>query len=138
MLDSGQTRMLDDVKEMASSYFKDTGGSHSWDHTLRVYRLCERIGTAEGADMEVLLAAAYLHDIGRSHQDRSGGRTCHAEIGARLAAPLVQKLPLRADQKENILHCIRTPGLNVHRPIPPESLLASRRCRRWKKSLIPG
>ena len=115
-------RMLDNVKEMASSHFKDAGGSHSWDHTLRVYRLCKHIGVIEGADMEVLLAAAYLHDIGRSHQDSSGGRTCHAKVGARLAAPFVQKLPLSTDQKENILHCIRTHRFRgQHKPETPEA-----------------
>ena len=93
---------------MAYEFFKDSRTSHNWDHTLRVYRLCERIGAAEGVDMDVLLAAAYLHDIARSHQDESNGAICHAERGARLAEPVVAKLPLRPDQKDNILHCIRS------------------------------
>jgi len=100
--------MLDTVKEMARKHFQDAGGSHSWDHTLRVCRLCERLGPAEGADSDVLLTAAYLHDIGRSCQDESKGAVCHAEKGARMAAPIVEKLNLTGDQKKNILHCIRS------------------------------
>ena len=100
--------MLKSVKQMAYKFFQDARTSHSWDHTLRVSRICERIGVAEGVDMDVLLAAAYLHDIARSCQDESNGAICHAERGARLAAPLVAKLPLRPDQKDNILHCIRS------------------------------
>jgi uncharacterized protein len=100
--------MLDTVERMAFTYFQGARGSHNWDHTLRVRRLCERIGDAEGVDMDVLLASAYLHDIARSHQDDSKGAVCHAEKGAQLAAPIVNKLPLTADQKDNILHCIRS------------------------------
>jgi len=100
--------MLDTVEQIAHKHFMGARGSHDWDHTLRVCRLCRRIGAAEGADMDVLLVAAYLHDIGRSYQDDTNGAVCHAEKGARLAAAIVEKLPLTADQKENILHCIRT------------------------------
>ena len=100
--------MLDIVERMAYTYFQGARGSHDWDHTLRVYRLCERIGAAEGVDMDVVLAAAYLHDIARSQQDNSNGAVCHAEKGARLATSILEELPLTPEQKENILHCIRS------------------------------
>ena len=100
--------MLDTVKEIAYKHFKGARGSHSWDHTLRVCRLCEHLGSAEGVDLDVLLVAAYLHDIARGRQDDSNGVVCHAEEGARMAAPIVARLALAENQKENILHCIRT------------------------------
>jgi len=100
--------MLDTVKILAHKHFQSARGSHKWDHTLRVCRLCERIGVAEGVDMDVLLAAAYLHDIGRSYQDESNGAVCHAEKGAQMAGPIVEKLALSEAQKNNILHCIRS------------------------------
>jgi len=100
--------MLDTVKQLAHKHFQNARGSHKWDHTLRVYRLCEHIGIAEGVDMDVLLAAAYLHDIGRSCQDESNGVVCHAEKGAQMAGPIVEKLALSGAQKENILNCIRS------------------------------
>ena len=100
--------MLTTVEQTARRYFQGARGSHNWEHTLRVLRLCERIGTVEGVDMDVLQVAAYLHDIGRSYQDDSKGAVCHAEKGAHLAGPIVEQLALTKDQKENILHCIRS------------------------------
>ena len=96
------------VKAFALEQYQDAQGSHDWEHTLRVVRLCRHIGPPEGADMTVLLAAAYLHDIGRGHQDDARGAVCHAEKGAELAAPFVAELPLSEAQKENILHCMAT------------------------------
>jgi uncharacterized protein len=96
------------VKEFAQACFDGASGSHDWEHTLRVFRLCEMMGPAEKADMDVLRAAAYLHDIGRAYQDASGGQICHAEKGAQMAVALVEKLPLNADQKQNIIDCIRS------------------------------
>jgi uncharacterized protein len=99
---------IDFVKEQAEKLFNGAKGSHDWEHTLRVYGLCERIGPAEGADMDVLRTAAYLHDIGRADQDSTSGAVCHAEKGAEMARPIVEKLPLSEEQKANIIHCIRT------------------------------
>ena len=64
--------------------------------------------------MDVLRVAAYLHDIGRGRQDDANGKVCHAEAGARMAAPVVVDLPLSDVQKENILHCIRAHRFRGH------------------------
>jgi uncharacterized protein len=95
------------VKDTAEKLFDGARGSHDWEHTLRVYGLCERIGFVEKADMDVLRVAAYLHDIGRADQDSTSGAVCHAEKGAEMAWPIVKKLPLSEEQKTNIIHCIR-------------------------------
>ncbi len=93
---------------LAKKFFTGSRGSHDWEHTIRVYKLCERIGAAEKVDMTVLTIAAYLHDIGRSHQDRQNGAVCHAQQGARVACAVIKDLPLLKPQKENIIHCIRS------------------------------
>lgn len=103
-----QQSPLEHIKEIAEKMFAEAKGSHSWEHTLRVFQLCERIGVKEGADLDVVLIAACLHDIGRCYQDSSNGRICHAEKGAELAAPLIESLDISNHQKENILHCIRS------------------------------
>lgn len=97
-----------DIHAIAQQCFTGARASHDWDHTLRVLRLCEHIGPAEGANMEVLRTAALLHDIGRSHQDASKGAICHAVHGAILADPIVKGMGLTAEKQANILHCIRT------------------------------
>lgn len=98
--------MIETVKNHAEKLFAEARGSHDWEHTLRVCRLCRQIGSAEGADMEVLMAAAYLHDIGRCYQDSSNGEVCHAEKGVQIARPIVEGLALSPEQKENILHAV--------------------------------
>jgi uncharacterized protein len=104
---SDQTSLVDTVKKIAETYFSGARGSHDWEHTLRVCRLCERIGRAEGVDMYLVRIAAYLHDIGRSHQDVSNGAFCHAERGARMAEAIINELPLSGTRKKNIIHCIQ-------------------------------
>ncbi|MDO9565491.1 MAG: HD domain-containing protein [Candidatus Desulfaltia sp.] len=100
--------LIEYIKSVAKNMFQGASGSHDWDHTLRVCSLCKRIGKAEGADMVVLLTAAYLHDIGRCFQDASCGEICHAEKGAQMALPIVKKLPVSEKQKKNIIHCIKS------------------------------
>lgn len=94
------------IKSFAKRCFDGARGSHDWEHTLRVYSLCERIGPVEGGDVHVLRIAALLHDIGRCHQDRSSGAVCHAEKGVQLAWPQIERLPLTESRKRNIAHCI--------------------------------
>jgi len=114
--------MLKTIKLTARRYFQGARGSHDWEHTLRVCRLCERIGLKEGVDLDVLLTAAYLHDIARSRQDDSNGAVCHAEEGARLAGSILEQLALTASQKENVLHCIRSHRYRgIHQPKSPEA-----------------
>jgi len=99
---------IDDIKRFAMKCFADAPGSHDWDHTLRVYNLCMRIGQAEGADMEILRIAAYLHDVGRYSQDRSNGTICHAERGAEIAEELLKDVAISSARKDNIIHSIRS------------------------------
>ncbi len=96
------------VKETAKEIFNGARGSHDWDHTLRVYHLCDRIGKAEKADLDVVRIAALLHDIGRSQQDKTNGDVCHARQGACMAREIIRPLPLSEAQRENVVHCIRT------------------------------
>ncbi|MGD8702007.1 MAG: HD domain-containing protein [Desulfosarcina sp.] len=98
--------VLSCIREQARKHFSQASGSHDWDHTLRVHRLCRRIGTAEGADLLVVEAAAYLHDIGRVLQDKANGQLCHAEKGAVMAAEMLNDHCLTASRRENIIHCI--------------------------------
>lgn len=98
------------IETIASAFFADGRGSHGWDHTLRVVRLAQRIAQAEDADLDVVVTAAFLHDIGRSAEDASRGSLCHAAYGAKLAGPILDRngFGFTPAQQENILHCIRS------------------------------
>lgn len=98
---------IEDLKSFARKCFLNSRGSHDWDHTQRVFNLCMHIGRVEGADLEVLKIAAYLHDVGRSLQDESKGTICHAEKGAEMARASLKRYPISDDKKDNIIHSIR-------------------------------
>jgi len=106
--------LADRVKMEAQKLFLKASGSHDWDHTRRVVALCEHIGRVEKADMGALRIAAYFHDIGRCRQDNSSGDRCHAREGARMAAEILDRLPLSGDEKENIVHAIRAHRFREH------------------------
>ncbi len=103
---SGQ--LFNTLRKEARRYFQSARGSHDWDHTERVYKLCLRIGRKEKADLEVLRLAALLHDIGREEEDRSNGRVCHGEKGAALAKKILEKHRIKREIAERVIHCIET------------------------------
>ena len=99
---------IDDIKEFAKKCFSNARGSHGWDHSHRVHKLCMHIGQVERADLEVLEIAAYLHDVGRPYEDASRGGVCHAQKGAEIARELLAEYPVSDNQRANIIHCIRS------------------------------
>jgi len=101
-------RILTAVRREAQKFFRGARGSHGWDHTERVYRLCLRIGLKEGGDLDILKLAALLHDIGREEEDRTNGRVCHAEKGASLAFKILEKKGLDKALAGRVVRCIET------------------------------
>ncbi|MDY7035915.1 MAG: HD domain-containing protein [Thermodesulfobacteriota bacterium] len=97
-----------DIKAFAKKCFSNSNGSHNWEHSCRVYKLCMHIGLKEGARLEVLKIAAYLHDIGRPCQEKSKGIICHAEKGAEITKSFLAKYDILEDHGKNIIHCIRS------------------------------
>jgi len=56
----------------ARRYYEEADAVHDFDHVLRVLTMAERIGRAEGADIEIVRAAALLHDVGREQAEAAG------------------------------------------------------------------
>lgn len=77
--------------ELAQPYYRDHDSAHGFDHVLRVWRLAMRIGEAEGANLEIVQAAALLHDVGRADEEASG--VCHAKLGAQRACQILAGHP---------------------------------------------
>lgn len=100
--------LFDLVRKEVKRVFADARGSHDWEHTERVAKLCLHIGKKENADLEVLHLAALLHDIGREHQDKANGTICHAEKGAAIARELLGGYALEEALIEKVVHCIET------------------------------
>ncbi len=73
------------------------------DHVERVYGWCREIGKEKGANMEVLLTAALLHDIGVPID-----RGKHYEAALAKAEGFLHELGFNEDEIEKILHAIHT------------------------------
>ncbi len=99
---------LQNIRKVVRRKLSSSRGSHDWEHTRRVYNLCLKIGKPAGADLGVLRLAALLHDIGREHQDRSGGVICHAVKGAALASLILKRHGVDRPTREKVLHCIES------------------------------
>jgi uncharacterized protein len=102
--------------KQARPFYADDDPVHDFDHILRVLALAERIGAAEGADLEVLRAAALLHDVGRN-QAEAAGRD-HAKVAATRAREIL------AGQAQEKVEAV-TDAIIAHRfrtGPPPKSL----------------
>lgn len=96
------------LRRISAEYGREEGGSHGPDHTERVYHMALAIGRRLNARLDILAAAALLHDIGRRHETVSRGKICHAAKGANLAATILQGLEFSPRDIEAITHCIRS------------------------------
>jgi len=76
---------------------------HARDHVLRVLRRCIRLGERLDADLEVLVAAVYLHDLGRHYiADK-----VHGALSAQKAEPVLKRINFPQEKRDAVLHAIR-------------------------------
>ena len=74
-------------------------GTHSYEHTERVYRTCMLLGNNVGADESVLLPAALLHDIGHGEKN-------HASAGAKRAKSILMKIGFKKERIKMVADAI--------------------------------
>lgn len=80
-------------------------GAHDLAHILRVAGLAGRIAEAEGADLDVAIAGALLHDlVYRPKNHPESPRT--AELSAELARAWCAAIPELAAEAEAVVHTI--------------------------------
>ena len=109
------------IRREADRYYRHS--HHDRWHVERVYRLAMRIARElEGrVDLDVLRAAALLHDVARAMEDE-GLVEDHAKEGARIAREILEKVGFPADKIEKVAYCIE-----VHRfkqGVKPETIEA--------------
>ena len=92
--------------EQARAWYAGADPIHNFDHILRVYRMAERLGQSEGADLDILRAAALLHDAEGS---APGGveRASHHERSADFAAQILSGEGWSPERIAAVQHCIR-------------------------------
>lgn len=108
--------------ERARVYYQDADPVHDFSHVLRVLALAERIGKVEGADMDILRAAALLHDASGAAPHDGDGRAAHHHASAELAREILRGEGWPEDRVEAVLHCIRAHRFRGDEP--PQSLEA--------------
>lgn len=89
--------------EEARGFYPDDDPVHGFSHILRVYRLCERIGRQENADLTIVRAAALLHDV----EGDVDVREDHHLAAARFAEKTLIKEGWSAEAIKAVVHCIR-------------------------------
>jgi len=77
--------------------------AHGKDHIFRVLRRCIVLGEKLDADLEVLVAAAYLHDLGWHYLEEAG---LHGVLGAQKAEPVLEKISFPTGKRSAVLHAI--------------------------------
>jgi uncharacterized protein len=94
--------------ETARSWYPEVDPVHGFDHILRVYRMAEKLAIAEGADLEIVRAAALLHDA-QGSQTTGGekGRQDHHHASSEFAEEVLQAENWPPERIEAVQHCIR-------------------------------
>jgi len=100
------TRTILDLQS-AQCFYPHPDPVHGFEHIQRVYRLCQVIGIAEGADMDILLSAALLHDCDGS-DPTTQNRGEHHLLSAEKAALVLREMGWQAQDIQRVQHCIRT------------------------------
>ena len=118
--------------ETARSWYPENDPVHGFDHILRVYKMAERLAQAEGADIEIVRAAALLHDVNSGQQPVlshvegsavSGGRKTHQHSAADFAHTILKSEGWPDERIQAVEHCIRAHRFRDDRE-QPQSLEA--------------
>lgn len=82
--------------------------AHDKEHIYRVlYSALEIAKTEDNVDMDVLIAACLLHDIGRNEQYEKP-QLCHAMVGGDKAYRFLIENHFDVEYAERVKHCIQT------------------------------
>lgn len=92
--------------DQARAWYPEYDPVHGFDHILRVYHLAERLAEAESADIEIVRAAALLHDA--SGGETGGGKRAeHQYLSADFAHQILSAEGWPEDRIAAVQHCIR-------------------------------
>ncbi len=92
--------------ETARQWYSETDSVHGYDHIVRVYHLAERLAILEGADLEIVRAAALLHDAHPTNLEEKPRRD-HQLLAADFALQVLQAEGWESRAIEAVQHCIR-------------------------------
>lgn len=116
--------MKKDIYRLMEDYMLSCMGdsAHDKEHIYRVLYTALEIAQAEpDVDMDVLICACLLHDIGRKEQFDNPA-LCHAQVGAKKAYRFLLEQGFSEDFAGRVQECIRTH--RYRKSDPPQSIEA--------------
>jgi uncharacterized protein len=93
--------------DQAREWYAGADAVHDFEHVLRVYHTAEHLARIEGADLEIVRAAALLHDVEGAAPGEGSERTSHQHASAEFAARILAKEGWQLDRIASVQHCIR-------------------------------
>jgi uncharacterized protein len=92
--------------EEARSWYDPNDPVHGFDHVQRVLNMAEYLGRELGADLEILRAAALLHDSAGAHPQSEVAREQHEVASAEFGREILKKEGWPKERIDAVLHCI--------------------------------
>src|SRR5512133_1657676 len=92
--------------EQARAWYQEADPVHDFEHVMRVYHMAEHLAAETGADIEIVRAAALLHDAEGSAPG-SETRASHHHRSADFAREVLSKEGWNEDRIAAVQHCIR-------------------------------
>lgn len=92
--------------EQARAWYPENDPVHGFDHVMRVYRTAVHLAQELRADLDMVQAAALLHDA-RGAAPGSPGRTTHELTSAEFARSVLGEEGWRESRIAAVEHCIR-------------------------------
>lgn len=92
--------------EQARAFYTSEDAVHDFEHVLRVYHTAMKLGLEEGADLQILEAAALLHDS-RGAEPGGAGRAEHHLASAVFAGEVLLNEGWIPERIKAVQHAIR-------------------------------
>ena len=93
--------------EQARDWMSADDPVHGFDHVERVLRMAERLAGELGADLEIVRAAALLHDAAGAHPESGEARHEHEHDSAAAARRVLLDEGWPEERIRAVEHCIR-------------------------------
>jgi uncharacterized protein len=104
--------------EKARLWYPASDPVHGFDHIERVYAMARRLAVEEGCDLEIVEAAALLHDAEGSHPADDAARHSHQHASADFARHVLHEEGWQEERIDAVVHCIRAHRFRDEREQP--------------------
>jgi uncharacterized protein len=104
------------LEKMVRDMYEGDATGHDYYHSVRVKNIATQLQKSEGGALDVLVAAAYLHDVGRIHK---GVTDDHALAASENAPRILAEIGFPEHKRQTVIVCIRYHDHYVDR-IPTE------------------